>query len=71
MVVELSQEQVAALSATHKKFSKFTGTRWSLKKYIDFVIADAIIAEAVAAKNAQGIRQQNTRAVDKGGLNVH
>ena len=55
MVIELSSEQVSRLESTFKSFKKYTGIRWSFKQYVDFVIAESILAEQLAAKKTQVI----------------
>lgn len=49
MQIELNEEQVKSLEASCSAFNRFTGKRWSLQKYISFVIADAVAGESRAA----------------------
>ena len=59
MVIELSALQLEQLSNSYIHFKKFTGSRWSFNRYIQFVIKDAIEAELVAAKKSTSINFEN------------
>jgi hypothetical protein len=68
----LSKEQLITLAETHKIFNSTMHLNWSFKKYIDYVIQQAVEQEQEIAANTQKVQTEVIEAYLNGGAcHVH
>lgn len=53
MLYELSKQEQARLEKCLAAFNLYSGTNWSLQKYIQFMLSDAIAEHEQIARNAR------------------